>query len=135
MKNFFLGLWRGLKGRNSVFDWSASCLAALGLTIMLSQQLWDEWLSVSRSPLFVEKASLCFLALLAVFCYEGWQLIRHLRWTGRSIWWIIPLMLFLIGVASPPNWGNVKVISFLAFMVLQLPLFADLYFMRNRDWN
>jgi hypothetical protein len=127
MKSFILGFWRGLQSRSAGSDWFGKCLGALGLTIMLSQGLWDEWLSVSRTPLFVEKACLYSLALLAVFCFEGRYLIRHLRRTDRSVWWVIPLMLFLVGLAGPPKWGHLVHVYFvIAFMGLQLPLFTDL---------
>jgi uncharacterized membrane protein YhaH (DUF805 family) len=99
---------------------------------MLSQGLWDEWLSVSPTPLFVERACLYSLALLAVFSFEGRYLIRHLRRTDRSVWWIIPLMLFLVGLAGPLKWGHLVHVYFvIAFMGLQLPLFTNLYSLKK----
>ena len=125
MKNFFLGFWHGVRGSSTGFDWSANWLGALGLTIMLSQKAWNEWLNV-------EKACLYFLTLLVLFSYEGWYLVRRLRRTNRSVLWILPLMLPLIGLAGPPKWGHpVHVYFLVAFIVLQLPLFVDLYFMRK----
>jgi hypothetical protein len=133
MKNLFSGFYRGLHSHSAGVDWSANCLGTLGLTIVLSQKFWDEWLGGSHSPLYIEKACLCILALLAFFCYEGWYLIRILRRTDRSVWWIIPLMLFLLGLAGPPKWGHpMHVYFFIAFLVLELSLFADLYFMRKK---
>jgi uncharacterized membrane protein YhaH (DUF805 family) len=132
MKDLFHGFWHGLQSRGKGFDWSANCLGTLGLTIVLSQRLWDEWVSTLHGPFFVEKACLYLLALMAFFCYEGWYLVRHLRRTGRSGWWVIPLMLFLVGLAGPPQWGHPAHVYFaIAFMVLELLLFIDLYFMRR----
>jgi hypothetical protein len=136
MKKIFLAIWRWSYHREDEINWSAICFGALGLTIMLSQKLWSEWPSIAHGSfllLMIENCWLYLLTLIVVFGYMGLHLIKLLRRYDRSIWWIIPLMLSLIGVATPPNWNGANACCAIIFFVIHYPLFLNRTIRKNLE--
>jgi hypothetical protein len=122
------GMKDALRIKNE-YDWSAICFGSILLVLLLSQYIWQEWQRTLQGPrilLFIENSWYYMLALIAVLCYETWQLIFLLRRKNKSIWWIMPLILLLFGVAAMlPSWIVVKMCLAVAFIAIHYLLFID----------
>jgi hypothetical protein len=128
MTNPLRSLWAWTFRRGGGFDYSFSCLGATGLTILLSERVWSEWLRTPHGPL-LQFALTCWpscLGLLAVWAIEARQVRSRMLATGHSAWWTAPLILTIIGLAAcPPALGSLRVLLVLIFIAPQVPIFVD----------
>jgi hypothetical protein len=104
---------------------------------MLSQYVWREWQRILHGPrivLFIDNSWYYVLAIISVVGYETWQLTFLLRRKKKSVWWIMPLILPLLGVAViPPNWTVLKVCFAITFVAIHYVLFIDRW--RHYGWR